>query len=96
MWYPCSPGTTSCSGILLPDMQGKAALEIRKRGSTGGTVFHNHPNGTRLYCANMIKTLLPAGAQLTVMPPSNAVAKDDTWCDETIVRTGDTKNPKGL
>jgi len=77
-------------------VEAKAALEIRRRGSTGGTVYHNHPEGTCLRCFTQVPTFLPEGAQLLIVPPQNAVAENVYWFDQPIVRIGNENNPKGM
>ena len=55
--------------VAAGHVEGKAAIQIRLAGSTGGTMHHNNPNGTCPYCLHQVPTLLPEGATLTVIPP---------------------------
>jgi hypothetical protein len=59
--------------------EGKAAIWIRQNRSTGGVVYHNNPQETCGYCNRQLETLLPNGSGLTVVPPVDAVAPDDSW-----------------
>jgi SCP1.201-like deaminase len=62
-------------------VEGKAAIWIRENGSTGGVLYHNNPAGTCGFCNSQLKTLLPKGAKLRVVPPGNAVPKN-AWARE--------------
>ena len=75
-------------------VEGKAALEIRQTGSSGGTVYHNNPNGTCGFCNGQIETLLPEGAQLQVVPPANAVANNPWARANPTTYTGNASTPK--
>ena len=75
-------------------VEGQAAITIRETDSTGGTVYHNNPNGTCNYCHNMTSTLLPEGATLEVVPPANAVAPTPRWHDQPTTYTGNANDPK--
>ena len=75
-------------------VEGQAAITIRETDSTGGTVFHNNPNGTCNYCHNMTSTLLPEGATLHVVPPEGAVPKGPNWHAEPTTYTGNANDPK--
>ena len=57
-------------------VEGKAALYMRENGINEATVFHNNPNGTCGFCDRQVPALLPKGAKLTVVPPSNSVANN--------------------
>jgi hypothetical protein len=46
-------------------VEGQAALWIRQNGSSGGALYHNHPNGTCWTCYSHLETLLPKGSVLT-------------------------------
>ena len=58
-------------------VEGKAAIWIREHGSTGGVVYHNNPGGTCGLCNSQVKTLLPEGASLRIVPPADAVPKNE-------------------
>jgi hypothetical protein len=57
-------------------VEGKAAIWIRENGSTGGVLYHNNRDGTCGFCNAHLRTLLPQGARLRVVPPRDAIAKD--------------------
>ena len=61
---------------LLGVIEGKAALYMRENGISEATVYHNNPNGTCGFCDRQVPALLPEGAKLTVVPPSNSVANN--------------------
>jgi nucleic acid/nucleotide deaminase of polymorphic system toxin len=77
-------------------VEGKAALEIRAGESSGGTVWHNNPNGTCNYCNAQIPTLLPEGSTLTVVPPESASAPSRYWFDQPTYYTGNARTPNGM
>jgi hypothetical protein len=56
-------------------VEGKAAIWIREHGSSGGVLYHNNTDGTCGFCNSQIRTLLPKGSHLRVVPPRDAVAK---------------------
>jgi hypothetical protein len=62
-------------------VEGKAAVLIRKDGSTGGVLYHNNTDGICWTCQSQIKTLLPEGAVLKVFPPPDAIAKSPWWME---------------
>jgi hypothetical protein len=57
-------------------VEGKGAIWIREHGSTGGVLYHNNTGGICGYCDSHIETLLPKDAELLVVPPADAVAKN--------------------
>jgi hypothetical protein len=77
-------------------VEGEAALEIRARGSSGGSVFHNNPYGTCNYCDKQLPTLLPEGSTLRVMPPSGAAAPSKYWIDVPKTYVGNAATPKEI
>lgn len=52
-------------------VEGKAAIEIRKRASSGGELYINHPKGICNWCNSSIAYLLPKGSRLRVVPLPN-------------------------
>lgn len=74
-------------------VEGKAAWQIRKLGSSGGKIYHNNPHGTCPFCVSQIPTLLPEGARLTVVPPTGAVAKTSRWITVATEFIGNADNP---
>lgn len=74
--------------IAAQHVEGKAALQIRSAASTGGTIHHNHPNGTCLYCLHALPALLPPGASLTIVPPAAATAPSPWWIVQQVTFTG--------
>jgi hypothetical protein len=60
-------------------VEGQAAIIIRETGSSGGIVYHNHPNGTCPTCRSHVATLLQEGTSLLSVPPRNAVAIEKGW-----------------
>lgn len=79
--------------VAAGHVEGKAAIQIRSTGSTGGTIHHNNPNGTCGYCRHAIPTLLPEGATLTVIPPPGALARSPWWTSEPITFVGNDRDP---
>ncbi len=79
--------------VAAGHVEGKAAIQIRSTGSTGGTIHHNNPNGTCLYCQHAIPTLLPEGAMLPVVPPPNATAPNPRWIAEPTTYVGTADEP---
>jgi hypothetical protein len=59
-----------------------------------GIVFHNNTNGTCGYCDTMLSTLLPEGANMRVIPPSNAVPNNSRAVAEPRNYVGNSNNPK--
>ena len=49
---------------------------MRENGINQATVYHNNTNGTCGYCDRQVPALLPEGARLTVVPPSNSIANN--------------------
>ena len=75
-------------------VEGKAALLMRKDDKTSAIVVHNNTNGTCGFCNSQIPTLLPTGAKLTVMPPSNAVANNKWAAASPKTYVGNANSPK--
>jgi hypothetical protein len=75
-------------------VEGKAAIWIREHGSSGGVVYHNNTDGTCGRCNSQIRTLLPEGAKLDVIPPDNAVAKDPWARARPTYYVGNSAVPK--
>lgn len=91
------------SGALHPNylnypasahVEGRAAIAIRESGASGGTVYHNHPNGTCGLCHAHIPTLLPEGVPMRVVPPANAAAPNWTWHIQPSPYVGNNAVPK--
>jgi hypothetical protein len=80
--------------IAAGHTEGKAAIKIRERESSGGTVFHNNTDGTCNYCNTQVGTLLPEGAALRVEPPPNVAAKGPKWYDKPTEYIGNANEPK--
>jgi SCP1.201-like deaminase len=74
--------------------EGKAAIWVRENDSSGGVLFHNHPEGTCRYCDRQIRTLLPTNATLRVVPRADAVAVDEMAKTGIENYIGNTKFPK--
>jgi hypothetical protein len=74
-------------------VEGKAAIIIRERGSSGGTVWHNNPKGTCPMCRSNVPTLLPEGSTLNAIPPEDAVAPPG-WLDKPYPFKGNSSTPK--
>lgn len=74
--------------VAAGHVEGKAAIQIRQMGSTGGTIHHNNPNGICVYCHHTVPTLLPVGATLTVVPPPQAKAPSPRWHAEPTTYVG--------
>jgi hypothetical protein len=68
--------------VSATHVEGQAAIYIRQNGSSGGP-----------YCDNMLETLLPEGATLTVIPPANAVPKNPKWNPSPTLYTGNANTP---
>ena len=79
--------------VAAHHVEGKAAIQIRAAGSTGGTIHHNNPYGTCLYCRLQVPTLLPEGATLTVVPLPTAEARSPWWTSEAITFVGNSRDP---
>jgi hypothetical protein len=77
-------------------VEGRAAIAIRESGSTGGTVYHNHPSGTCGFCHAQIPTLLPERVPLRVVPPANAVAPNWTWHIQLEPYLGNSAVPRRI
>jgi len=75
-------------------VEGKAAIAIRDSGSSGGTVEHNNTGGTCGFCNAQLPTLLPEGAQLTVVPPANAVPANSRAVAVPTTYVGNANEPK--
>jgi hypothetical protein len=75
-------------------VEGKAAVHLRRQESTGGTVYHNNTDGTCPYCHSMLRTLLPEGAILAVVPPPDAKPKTSRWKATPTSYVGNEKDPK--
>jgi len=76
-----------------PHVEAKAAIWLRKNSSSGGTVYHNNPQGTCWLCNSNLSTLLPEGVPLTVIPPSNALKPSRFWIDVPKTYTGNSAHP---
>jgi SCP1.201-like deaminase len=74
--------------------EGKAALWLRENDSSGGVLFHNHPEGTCGFCDLQARTLLPKNATLRVVPRADAVASDEMAKTQITNYMGDAKIPK--
>jgi hypothetical protein len=74
--------------------EGKGAIWIRENDSNGGVLFHNNPGGTCGYCDSQLRTLLPNGVWLDVMPPADAIAKNPNAKAVATSYFGDEKLPK--
>jgi hypothetical protein len=57
-------------------VEGKAAIYMRENGIMEATIYHNNTNGICGFCDRQVPALLPEGARLTVIPPSDAVANN--------------------
>jgi hypothetical protein len=75
-------------------VEGKAALWIRQHGSSGGVVYHNNTDGTCGFCNSQIKTLLPEGQRLWVIPPADAIAKNSSARQGLTDYVGNSEMPK--
>jgi hypothetical protein len=75
-------------------VEGKAAIAIRESGSSGGVVYHNNPNGTCGFCNSQVPTLLPEGAELTVIPPAGTVPSSARWYVNPEPYVGNSSIPK--
>ena len=94
---PLESGNPSLSNYpAASHVEGKAALELRSSGSSGGTVYHNNPSGTCPYCNSQLPTLLPEGVTLRVAPPDGAIARTRRWIDVVKDYVGNANDPKGL
>ena len=91
-----APAVATLHYVAACHVEGKAALQIRQMGSSGGTIHHNNPNGTCPYCRHAIPTLLPEGASLTVVPPPAAHAPTPRWIAETFTYVGNADDPLEL
>jgi hypothetical protein len=49
---------------------------VLEHGSSGGVLYHNNPEGTCGFCNAQMATILPKGANLWVVPPADAIAKN--------------------
>ncbi|QIK72284.1 hypothetical protein G7070_08395 [Propioniciclava coleopterorum] len=65
--------------VAAGHIEGKAALQVRAAASSGGTIHHNNPFGTCIYCQQQVPTLLPDGARLTAEPPAQARPRSAWW-----------------
>lgn len=65
--------------VAAGHVEGKAALQVRAAASSGGTIHHNNPFGTCIYCQQQVPTLLPDGARLTAEPPAQARPRSAWW-----------------
>jgi len=74
-------------------VEGKAAIWIRENGSAGGVLYHNNTGGTCGFCNSQIRTLLPEGARLRVVPPGNAAAKNSRANESPTDYTGNGAMP---
>ena len=93
---PLESGNPSLSNYpAASHVEGKAAIELRASGSSGGTVYHNNPGGTCPFCNSLLSTLLPEGATLRVVPPAGAVARTPRWIDVIKDFVGNSATPKG-
>lgn len=79
--------------VAAGHVEGKAAIEIRRSGSTGGTIHHNNPFGTCVYCLHQVPVLLPEGATLTIVPPADALPRSAWWAPETVTLVGNADEP---
>lgn len=71
-----SPSYPQYKAQSASHVEGKAALYMRENGISEATVYHNNPNGICGFCDRQVPALLPEGAKLTVVPPSNSVANN--------------------
>lgn len=74
--------------------EGKAALLMREKGWSSGTVYHNNTDGTDPFCDRMIPNFLPEDATLTVVPPPDTVPKTSRWVGEPKTYSGNGNVPK--
>ncbi len=74
-------------------VEGKAAIWIRENGSSGGTVYHNNTDGTCGYCNSQVKSLLPKGVELKIVPPADAVAKNARSRAGSTINVGNDTQP---
>ncbi len=79
--------------VAAAHVEGRAALQLRRSGSTGGTVHHNNPSGTCLYCLHALPALLPPGVALTIVPPDNARPPTPWWIAQPVTFTGQPPLP---
>lgn len=79
--------------VAAAHVEGQAALQLRQSGSTGGTIHHNNPHGTCLYCLHALPRLLPPGVTLAIVPPDNAQAPNPWWIAQPVTFAGQPPQP---
>jgi hypothetical protein len=75
-------------------VEGKGAIWIREHGSTGGVLYHNNTDGICGYCDYHLETLLPKDSELLVIPPVDAVAKNERAKVGPTLYKGNSALPK--
>jgi len=88
-----SPSYPQYKAQSASHVEGKAALYMRENGISEATVYHNNPNGTCGFCDRQVPALLPEGAKLTVVPPSNSVANNARAIPVPKTYTGNSTIP---
>ena len=89
-----SPSYPQYKAQSASHVEGKAALYMRENGIKEATIFHNNPNGTCGFCDRQISALLPEGAKLNVVPPTNAVANNNMAIPVPRTYIGNSTIPK--
>ncbi|MDR0459807.1 MAG: hypothetical protein LBG68_05045 [Coriobacteriales bacterium] len=80
--------------VSASHVEGKAALYMGENGITDATLYTNNTNGTCGFCDKMLSTLLPEGSQMTVVPPTNAVANNASAVAVPKTYVGNSAIPK--
>lgn len=73
-------------------VEGQAALIMRARGATSGTLRIDNLNRICGYCTSQVPTLLPDGAVLDVWAPLGTVPRGPTWSNSRTF-TGNSRDP---
>src|SRR4029077_17919557 len=80
--------------------EGKGAIWIGDNNSSGGVLFHNNTGGTCGFCDVQLERLLPNKAVLDVVPPADAVPKNEeavatpSWYEGDEILPRPPKPPK--
>ncbi|MFY1623855.1 RHS repeat-associated core domain-containing protein [Micromonospora sp. WMMD735] len=91
---PLVSGTSSLRNYSASGhVEGQAALIMRERGATRGTLLIDNPNGVCGYCNSQVPTLLPEGAVLDVRTPLGSVPPSGRWFNGKTF-TGNGADPK--
>ena len=88
-----SPSYPQYKAQSASHVEGKAALYMRENEISEATVYHNNPHGTCGFCDRQVPALLPEGAKLTVVPPSNSVANNARAIPVPKTYTGNSTIP---